>query len=109
MELSGSLVADLPPLVDQDEAGPEPDAVEIPGGVIVVLGHRVADLVASQRLFDVGPVMLAGVGREFGGMDTDDGQSLVAVAPIEFDEGRNGVGAVVAGEDPEVEQHYAAP
>ena len=58
-------------LVDQHEARPVADPVQVPGPGVVVLRVGIPDIVLLERALDVAPVVLAGVGRELGRVDAD--------------------------------------
>src|SRR5262249_53036480 len=90
--------------VDQHQRGPGPDAVPVPDGVLGVIDHRVADLVAQDGLADALGVLLVGELRR---VYADDDQHA-GVFRFEPGEVGEGVDAVDAAQRPEVEQDDAA-
>src|SRR5690349_12878198 len=104
MELARALISDLSALVDQDEAGPVPDVVAVPGSVVVVLGVGIGNAVLRQGAGHVSLVMLPGIGRKLRGVDPDQREALGAVPPVELDQRGDRPGAVATGEHPEIEK-----
>ena len=60
-------------LVDQHEAGPVADPIQVPGLGIVVLSIGIRNVMSLERLLQVALVVLAGIGRELGGMNAGQG------------------------------------
>ena len=98
-------VADVAVGVDQVLGRPVLVPVGVPGAEVVVLDDRVGDPVAADRVLDVAGVLLE---RELGRVDADDGQPVIAVAPLPGLEVGKRADAVDAGVGPEVDQHDPA-
>ena len=79
-------------------------AVGVPGRVVVVLRHRVAQPVRADRRGDVAGVVLE---RELRRVHADDRQAVGPVLRVEALEERQRAQAVDAGVGPEVHQHDA--
>ncbi|MCY1459700.1 hypothetical protein D9M71_771930 [compost metagenome] len=99
------LVDDIAVGIYQIQRRPVLVAPGIPGGVHVVLRHRVADIEALERGLDIGGGLFE---AELGRMHADHHQPLVAVFVVPLAHMGQGADAVDAVVSPEIDQHNLA-
>jgi hypothetical protein len=88
--------------INEDQGGPGPHAVALPGDEVGVIDHGMGDLVSPDGVAKRGRLALVG---ELGGVDPDNGQGL-GVFRFQRLQLREDVQAVDSAGGPELQQHH---